>query len=126
MACASCGSNRTVYNTANVSFTPTMSDEVVPKSDDPNKKIRIRYYGSGTKSKSSGCKTCGGGKGYSVTTSETIMFVSEDSPNNLFKETFTIGHDYYVTTNQADFLCDMTYRNKVGQIAHKFKRVEER
>lgn len=106
---------------------PNHEGIVVEKSNSPNAKIRIRYYGGGSKkSVGSGCHTCHGkGGGYVVTTSETIRFVSEDCPDGWFKMTFNIGHDYYVTEAQAEYLLTLEYRNRAGQIVKKFKKVEE-
>lgn len=106
---------------------PASVGVVVEKSENPQAKVRIRYYGGGTKkSTGSGCSTCHGTKkGYVVTTAETIQFVSEDENGGLFKRTFSIGHDYYVTEKQAEYLLTLEYRNRAGQIVKKFQKVEE-
>lgn len=105
---------------------PAAEGVVVKKSADPSAKVRIRYYGGGSKKSTGGCSTCHGTKGgYTVTTAETIQFVSEDADNELFKMTFNIGHDYYVTEKQAEYLLTLTYRNRAGQVVNKFERVEE-
>lgn len=105
---------------------PTTEGVVVEKSSNPSAKVRIRYYGGGSKKATGGCHTCHGNRGgYVVTTSETIQFVSEDADNELFKMNFSIGHDYYVTEKQAEYLCTLTYRNRAGQVVNKFQIVEE-
>lgn len=97
-----------------------------PKSADPSKKVKLVYNGGGhTRKKSVGCTTCHGGKAsYSVTTSETIIFVSEDCNNNIYKETFSVGHSYYVTEEQAKVLLSLTYVSHSGKTAHKFTKGE--
>lgn len=127
MPCAGC-SGKVSVNRPVVKDNRRASTEgvVVEKSNNPQAKVRIRYYGGGTKKSTGGCHTCHGSRGgYVVTTAETIQFVSEDSDNELFKMTFNIGHDYYVTDKQAEYLCSLTYRNRAGQIVNKFQRVEE-
>lgn len=113
-------------NTAEITdgdkFDPSM---VVPKSD-TTELVKIRYYGGGMSSKKTGggCRACGAGKSsYTTVTTETIMFVSEDAPNAIFKQTFQIGHDYYVTKNQAEYLLRLTFIAKSGVEQHKFKEV---
>ena len=125
MACSSCGNNNNSTVTQRLTVEHPVADYgddvVVHASEDPKKKVKIRYYGSGVKKVTGGCSTCRGKSGgYSVKTTETIQFVSEDSPNNWFKQTFSIGHDYYVTENQADYLPSLTYVNKAGQTVNKF------
>lgn len=141
MACRTCGQSAPIATKATVSTTSkavktdtavsaTTKDkidlaQVVPKSK-TTELVKIRYYGGGMTSKKTGggCRACGGGKGsYTTVTTETIMFVSEDAPNSVFKQTFQIGHDYYVTRNQADYLLALTYRSKSGVEQHKFKEV---
>lgn len=127
MACASCSGKKNVKKT--VVYDNRHSEEeakIAGKTDPAAAKVRIRYYGGGTrKAVGSGCSTCRGKKGgYVVTTSETIQFVSEDVPGGLFKETFSIGHDYYVTEKQAEYLLSLTYTNRAGQVVHKFKKPE--
>lgn len=95
------------------------------RSEDPTKKVRLVYNGGGAKRKATGCSTCHGGrKTYAVTTTETIIFVSEDSPNMIYKETVSVGHSYYVTEEQAKVMLSMTYRNPSGQTVHKFSKGE--
>ena len=99
---------------------------VVPKSA-TRELVKVRYYGGGSSTKrSGGCKACGGAgaNAYSTVTTETIMFVSEDSPNSIFKQEFHIGHDYMVTRNQADYLLSLTYRARAGNEQHKFKEIK--
>lgn len=98
--------------------------QVVQASPNPSQKVRVRYYGGGSlQAAGTGCRACGGGKKYIVTTSERIMFASEDVENGLFSQNFTIGHDYYVTEKQAEYLLTLTYQNRAGKIVHKFKKV---
>ena len=105
---------------------PSIEGTVVEKSSNPNAKVRLRYFGGGSKKTTGGCRTCHGTRGgYVVTTSETIRFVSEDSDDGMFKMTFNIGRDYYVTEKQAEYLLTLEYRNQAGQIVKKFKKVEE-
>lgn len=126
MGCRTCGQYAPVStpSLSSNSATPSTGEGVVvAKSETPNL-VRLRYYGGGTsQKKTSGCRACGGGGGYTVMTSETIMFVSDDAPNGLFKQTFQIGHDYYVTRNQADYLLTLTFRSKAGIVQNKFKEV---
>lgn len=101
--------------------TPAIVAEASPN---PSEKVRIRYYGGGSlQAAGTGCRACGGGRKYIVTTSERIMFASEDVENGLFSQVFTIGHDYFVTEKQAEYLLNLTYQNRAGKIVHKFKRV---
>ena len=130
MACSSCG-NKPNTSTTRLSVEPvvenTTEDEVVLASEDPTNKVKIRYYGGGVKkTTTTGCSTCRGGKsgGYSLQTTETIQFVSMDSPNNWFKQTFSVGHDYYVTEKQAEYLLKLEYINKAGQRVKKFLKEE--
>lgn len=100
----------------------------VPASADTTKKVRLRYFGGGTKKATTGvgCSTCKSGKsGYVNTTSETITFVSEDAPGGLFRQLVSIGHDIYVTEKQAEYMLQLTYKNRGGQVVHKFQKVEE-
>ena len=127
MGCTNCANKKNNTTVTIVDNRKTETETLIAgKSDTPNR-VRVVYYGGGSKVKTgSGCSTCRGGKGgYTITTSETIRFVSEDAPNGMFKETFSIGHDYYVTEKQAEYLLGLTYVNKAGQIVHKFKRPEE-
>lgn len=97
---------------------------VVEASQNPSEKVRLRYYGGGSlQAAGTGCRACGGGRKYVVTTSEKIMFASEDVENGLFSLNVTIGHDYFVTKKQAEYMLSMTYQNRAGKIVHKFKEV---
>lgn len=140
MGCRTCGQSAPIATKATVNNVPvkaaaptvSVSDTkrvdpamVVPKSKTAEL-VKLRYYGGGsaTKKTGGGCRACGSGKGsYTTVTSETIMFVSEDASNSIFKQTFQIGHDYYVTRNQADYLLSLTYHSKAGVEQHKFKEV---
>lgn len=95
-----------------------------PKSADPSKKVKLTYNGGGTsKKKSVGCSSCHAGRAtYSVTTTETIVFVSEDAQNMIYKETVSVGHSYYVTEEQAKVMLSLTYMDKSGQRVHKFTK----
>lgn len=107
-------------------YTSPQVDNVVGKSTS-TKKVQVRYYGGGyAQKRGTGCRSCGGGNGsYSVVTNETIMFVSEDAPGGLFKETFSVGHDYYVTEKQAEYLLSLQFRSRAGTMENKFRKVEE-
>lgn len=137
MGCSSCAGRKNVKTTNsvketrasvkyNLPATNQISGEIVPKSAS-TEKVKLRYYGGGmTRKTSSGCSSCRGGKSsYSITTSETIMFVSEDAPNGIFSEKFAVGHNYYVTRNQADYLLKLTYRDVAGNSQPKFKEITE-
>lgn len=132
MGCRTCGQNapistppQTVVVSKNEKkLNVAQSGEVVVKSH-TDELVKLRYYGGGAAAKKGrGCRACGsGGSSYTTVTTETIMFVSEDSPNSIFKQTFQIGHDYYVTRNQADYLLGLTFRSKAGVEQHKFKEI---
>lgn len=135
MGCSSCGAKRQVKieqpeKKVSVKYTARavqpVSGVVVPRST-TNERVKLRYYGGGMSKKvSSGCSTCRGGKtAYAVTTSEVIMFVSEDAPNGIFKEKFSVGHNYYVTRAQADYLLKLKYRDVAGKEQPKFKEVND-
>ena len=138
MGCRTCGQSAPIATKAVVkkevikSPAPSVkagtkmdTSQVVPKSK-TKELVKLRYYGGGMTSKKTGggCRACGAGKGsYTTVTSETIMFVSEDAANSIFKQTFQIGHDYFVTRNQADYLLSLTFHSKTGVEQHKFKEV---
>lgn len=132
MGCVSCGHNAPISTPVQTSSVPSLAEkpnvaqsgEIVGKSEN-GELVKLRYYGGGSAAKKSGgCKSCGGGgSSYTTVTTETIMFVSEDSPNSIFKQTFQIGHDYYVTRKQADYLLGLTFRSKAGVEQNKFKEV---
>lgn len=89
-----------------------------------DKKVKLRYLGGGYSTKGQGCRSCGGtGTKYKFVSSERIQFVSEDSPDNWFNMLFTVGHDYYVTEKQAEYLLTLTYTSKVGKVVHKFEKM---
>lgn len=129
MGCSSCGRNRVVRppvqnESVEVKLgRPAEAPLIVAKSEDNTGKVRIRYYGGGLALKTSGCRSCGSSGQYTLTTTETISFASDDAPYGWFSQTFTVGHDYFVTRNQADYLLKLTFRNKAGQVANKFKEV---
>ena len=89
MACLGCMKNRT-------SVQPQVKEDntksyVVEESVDPTDKVKLRYYGGGSKvSTRGGCSTCRGkSSNYAVTTSETIQLVSKDAPGGFFKQFWT-------------------------------------
>lgn len=130
MACSTCGGRNyaPVNQTAAKKIENPLPDApIAEKSDNPNAKTRLRYYGAGLvrQTSGSGCVSCGGSRGYTMRTSETISFVSEDAIGGYFQETFHAGHDYYVTEKQAEYLLSLTYYDRGGQKLHKFKKVEE-
>lgn len=88
-------------------------------------KVLLRYYGGGAgTTRVRGCRACGGSKvKYATVTSERIMFASEDAPNGFFNLLVSVGHDYLVTRSQADYMLTLTYKNRAGQVVHKFKEV---
>lgn len=139
MGCSSCGGHAPITVAPMVSKTTTSTPpkpvvvkkaadygKVVEKSEDPSKKVRLRYFGGeARKGTGTGCSTCGGSKNsYVKTTSETITFVSEDEPNKLFRRLVSIGQDIYVTRKQADYLLTLSYQNRGGELVHKFKEIE--
>lgn len=131
MACSSCGGgSKTIKPSVSVKYTAPASNAmpavVVPRSTSAEK-VKLRYYGGGmTKKVSSGCSSCHGGKNsYSVLTTETIMFVSDDAPNGIFRQTFSVGHNYYVTRAQADYLLKLTFRDVAGREQPKFREIKD-
>lgn len=127
MGCSGCGrkatvSKRTIEGT--VSKKISNEDYIVKSSDNPDKKVGLRYYGGGMQLKrGSGCASCGASGKYSLITAENIMFVSDDAPNGMFSQFFQVGRDYYVTEKQAEYLLGLTFTNKAGQTVHKFKKL---
>lgn len=128
MSCSGCGkkNNKT---TVSMDTTPKVNSVIVAeKSADPQKKVRLRYYGGGFGAKKvARCSACGSAKGsYSRITSETIMFASEDAPNSLFKQVMNAGHDYWVTEKQAEYLLNNEfYTDQSGTSVCKFKRLTD-
>lgn len=136
MACSACGKRRKLAAERaeqDPSATKAPEAEVVQKrtvalplaeKSATDKKVKIRYMGGGYSTHGKGCRSCGGtGTKYTFVTSETIAFVSEDSANNYYKNLFTVGHDYYVTEKQAEYLLTLTYMSKAGRLVNKFKKV---
>lgn len=89
--------------------------------------VKLRYYGgSYIAKKSRGCSSCG----HSVTNSrsrvmsENIQFPSDVTPNGLKTVLFSVGHTYYVTEYEAEYLLQMTFVNINGSIEPKFMKVE--
>lgn len=128
MGCSSCGgggAKKVERITSHVIVNENETTLIVGKSEDSNELVKLRYYGGGMGSKpTSGCKSCSGNAKYSMITTEVIQFASDDSPTGWFKQTFTLGRDYFVSRAQADYLLKMTFRNRAGQTAHKFKEIE--
>jgi hypothetical protein len=111
-----------VYASSNVvKNTPAK----VVEASKTQEKVLLRYYGGGSgTARVRGCRSCGGGKvKYATVTSERIMFASEDAPNGFFNLLVSVGHDYPVTRSQADYMLTLTYKNRAGQVVHKFKEV---
>ena len=103
--------------------SPTTPLPMVEASE-TNKKVKLRYLGGGYSTNGQGCRSCGGtGAKYKFVSSERIQFVSEDSPDNWFNQLFTVGHDYFVTEKQAEYLLTLTYTSRVGKLAHKFEKI---
>lgn len=136
MPCSSCGSQKIAPSQATVrvassssSANPrqTSSTPLLAGRSTSQDLVKLRYYGGGMAAKrtTSGCKTCGGGRStYQIVTTEQIMFVSDDAPNGIFKQTVSVGHDYYVTQEQAKVLLQMKARNAAGKLEPKFKEVK--
>lgn len=137
MACGSCSHSQSIKTPANPPMAIASSapkQDIIPDSpimagrSATDKLVNLRYKGGGMAAKrsgSTGCRTCGGSRTrYQVVTTEQIMFVSEDAPNGIFKETFSVGHDYWVTEEQAKYLLEMTYKDMGGKVQHKFEEVK--
>ena len=127
MSCSRCGGkSNTSIAPATVERVKATLPDIAGKSADPNKKVRVRYYGGGLSAKKvSRCATCGAAKSsYSRITNELIQFASDDAPNGMFSEQMEAGRDYWVTEKQAEYLLSLTYPNQAGQIVHKFKRID--
>ena len=127
MSCSGCGGKKPI--TTQVPATPTpsaVSGEVIEKSDDPDKKVRLRYYGGGVAAKKvAKCAACGSAKGsYARVTNEMIMFASDDAPNGMYEQMVEAGRDYWVTEKQAEYMLSITYINQSGQEVHKFRRID--
>lgn len=124
MSCTGCGATKS----SKARTVPQKKIEpqplIVAASDDTTKKVVLRYYGGGMALKTTGCRSCGSTGKYTMRTTERIEFASDDAPNGWFSQTFTIGTDYYVTENQAKYLLSLTFVNRAGQVANKFKEVD--
>ena len=136
MVCGGCGGgSKTVSKAKKKDDAPQFvpSSEVALKNSvalpmvgasESGKKVKLRYLGGGYSTNGQGCRSCGGtGTKYKFVSSERIQFVSEDSPDDWFNMLFTVGHDYYVTEKQAEYLLTLTYTSKVGKVVHKFERL---
>lgn len=135
MPCGMCGKNKSVQKTpASPKMVakaeppkPAMTSSLMAGKSATDALVHLVYKGGGmaNKREGSGCKTCGGSRSrYQVVKMETIMFVSEDAPNGIFKQTFSVGHDYWVTEEQAKMLLEMTYKDMAGKIKHKFEETK--
>lgn len=130
MACSTCAQSRKVTRATEAAVpAPQLSSAeikrgVVGKSDDPTKKVKLRYYGGGLTLQTTGCRSCGSQGKYALATTENISFASDDAPDGWFSQTFHVAHEYFVTEKQAEYLTSLVFRNKAGQVAHKFKRVD--
>lgn len=124
MGCASCGKSKTTKRTVEAVVKVEEPDLIVGKSES-SRLVKLRYYGGGLERSTSGCRSCSGAGKYSVKTSETIEFASDDAKNGWFKQTFSRGRDYYVTEKQAEYLLKLTFTNQSGQKANKFTKVED-
>lgn len=124
--CSSCHHNKAVRvsaPSAGVVANQKPRTLIVGASDTKNK-VQLRYYGGGMGYVTSGCHACGSTGRYSLKTSETIQFASDDAPGGWFSQRFDASHDYYVTEKQAEHLLTLTYTNAAGQTVHKFKKVD--
>lgn len=131
MPCGGCGHSVTtkIRKASNQPVQAVTQNTALPlaeKTEAGKPMVKLRYFGGGYSTKGGGCKSCGGtGVRYTFVTTETIQFVSEDTPDGMFKQRFSVGHDYLVTENQAKYLLTLTYRSKAGRTLYKFKRVDE-
>lgn len=123
MPCSSCHHNRAIQPPVVPLSVQEPQTLIVGESDTTNK-VKLRYYGGGMGFTTSGCHSCGSAGRYSLKTSETIQFASDDEPGGWFSKRFDTGHDYYVTEKQAEYLLKLTFSNPAGQVVHKFKKVE--
>lgn len=128
MSCSGCGANH-AYTTVVNNTTPVKKStgigKVIEASDSLDKTVRLRYYGGGaTAKKVAKCAACGSAKSsYTRTTSEMIMFASDDAPNGMYEQLVEAGRDYWVTEKQAEYMLTLTYTNQAGQTVKKFKRI---
>lgn len=129
MACSGCGRKATVSRkmVEKIANKEVSNDQYIVKaSENPEKKVKLRYYGGGMQLKSgTGCASCGSAGKYSLVTAENIMFASDDAPNGMFSQFFQVGRDYYVTEKQAEYLLSLVFTNKAGQTVNKFKKLED-
>lgn len=134
MACSSCGHKAKrpsdIKTVDKPTFIPTTEKiktaTALPLAEksESDKRVKLRYLGGGYSTRGQGCRSCGGtGTKYKFVSSERIQFVSEDSPDNWFNMLFTVGHDYYVTEKQAEYMLTLTYTSKAGRVVNKFERV---
>lgn len=135
MGCSSCGERARKAKQKKqeqVQFVPTTEKTlkgdtplpIVDKSESETK-VKLRYLGGGYSANGQGCRSCGGsGTKYKFVTSERIQFVSEDVSDGWFNQLFTVGHNYFVTEKQAEYLLSLQYTSKAGRVVNKFERVD--
>lgn len=134
MGCSGCGQNakaRAEIKTVAPTFIPSTETKMksavalpLAEKSKSKKKVKLRYLGGGYSTQGQGCRSCGGtGTKYKFVSSERIQFVSEDSPEGWFSVLFTVGHDYYVTQKQAEYLLTLTYTSKAGRVVNKFEKL---
>lgn len=125
MACSSCNHSKVrAKATAARPVVAKVEQPLIAPVSDTSEKVHLRYYGGGMARQTSGCASCGSVGRYALTTSETIQFASDDAPMGWFSQTFSVGHDYYVTQKQAERLLKETFTNPAGQVVNKFKVIE--
>ena len=123
--CTGCGAAKVSRPRAIVTAPVPEEPLIAPKSNS-EKLVRLRYYGGGfTYRPSVGCRSCASKGKYALTTSETIRFASDDAPDGWFQQVFSAGHEYYVTEQQAKYLLMLSFMNRAGQKAYKFKEVKD-
>lgn len=129
MPCGHCGKSQVVKLKTTSSTPAPVTKTALPlaeKTEAGTPRVKLRYFGGGYSTKGGGCRSCGGtGVSYTFVTTETIQFVSEDVPDGMFKQRFSVGHDYLVTEKQAEYLLTLTYRSKAGRTLYKFKKIED-
>lgn len=126
MSCSTCGgsSTRRMSIQQVQQLIRTNPEELIVKKSESKALVHLRYYGAGMGMTSSGCSSCSSGGKYSLVTSETIQFASDDAPLGWFSKRFDVAHDYYVTEKQAEHLLKETFTNAAGQEVSKFKVIE--
>ena len=123
--CSGCKHSATWKGTKATPVAPANETPLIVGKSETDGKVRVRYYGGGLKRQTRGCMSCGTRGKYSLTTSETIQFMSDDAPNGWFSHNFTVSEDVYVTPKQAERLLQETFTNAAGQVIPKFKVIEQ-